>query len=136
MTLHTNLLVWKPQTKDILFQVSQWEIFHCNFFTYACRWSSPKLIFVLPSRSRVFTVVAESSFPFFCCMTTRERPGKTKIGLCEDVYIRPWSLSHNFCVDITNTCGRSANNCGHSDKMCLALKYYSPLHYQKNATPK
>ena len=70
---------------------------------------SLKLIFVLPGRSQVFTVVAESSFPFFYCMTTRERPGKTKISLGEDVYMHPWLLSHNFCMYIPNTSGRSAN---------------------------
>ena len=46
-----------------------------------------------------------------------------KISFHEDVYIRPRSLSHDFCMYISNTCGRSANNtCSRSDKMCLALK--------------
>ena len=45
----------------------------------------------------MFTEVAESGFPFFHGMTNRERLGKTKMSYGEDVYIRPWSLSHNLC---------------------------------------
>ena len=60
-------------------------------------------------------MVTENSFPFFYCMTTREWLGKMKIGFHEDVYKRPWSLSHDFCTHIPNIWGSS-------DKMCLALK--------------
>ena len=52
---------------------------------------------------------------FFHCTTTHEQPGNRKISFREDLYICPWSLSHDFCMYIPNICGRS-------DKMCLALK--------------
>ena len=50
-------------------------------------------------------------------MTSGERPGKTKISFSEDVYIRPWSPSHNFCMYCL-----WPFSCGRLDKMWLALK--------------
>ena len=71
----------------------------------------------------VAEVSSKSIFPFFYCTTPLQRLGKMKISFHEDVYICPWSLSHDFCMYIPNTCGCSVNNtCGRSDKMCLELK--------------